>query len=139
MPPEGGEELRFGGATLVVRVSAESTGGALSVIEELPPMLDTPRHVHANEDEAFLVLEGRHVVELGDEEFELGPGESIFLPRGIPHAQRRVVPGEGRQLVFILPGHFEGFFRELSAAEAAGGADEEVYARASRAYGLTWL
>ena len=28
------------------------------MIEEVPPLLDTPLHVHANEDEMFYVLEG---------------------------------------------------------------------------------
>lgn len=45
------EILRFGDLTIAVRASAEATGGALSVLEELPPLADTPPHVHANEDE----------------------------------------------------------------------------------------
>jgi hypothetical protein len=39
---EQGERLTFGGGTVVVTASAESTGGALAVIEEVPPLLDTP-------------------------------------------------------------------------------------------------
>ena len=134
-----GERLVFGGGTVLVLTSGEASGGALSVFEELPPLLDTPRHVHSNEDELFYILEGEHVVERGDEELRLGPGESIFLPRGVPHAQRRVVPGEGRHLVITVPGGFDGFFRDLADADREGRLGPEAYAAASEKFGITWL
>ena len=134
-----GEVVRFGEATIVIREDAESTGGALTILEELPPMLDTPMHVHSKEDEVFYVLDGRHVITLGEEEHELGPGESIFLPRGVPHAQRRVVPGEGHQLVICTPAGLEQFFRDLGAAHEAGTLAPDAYAAASEAAGITWL
>ena len=49
----GGERLRFSGAQVLVKASAETTGGAFSIVEEISP-LDTPRHVHDREDELFL-------------------------------------------------------------------------------------
>jgi mannose-6-phosphate isomerase-like protein (cupin superfamily) len=102
-------------------------------------MVDTPRHVHTNEDELFFVLEGEHVIEVGDEEHRVGPGGTVFAPRGIPHAQRRGVPGEGRLLILTVPGGFEGFFRELAAADAAGMLGPNAYAAASQKYGIAWL
>lgn len=48
-----GERLVFGGTTLIVRASAEMTGGAFSVFKESAPLLDTSRHVHLNEDEMY--------------------------------------------------------------------------------------
>ena len=136
---DGGERLTFGEGTVIVRASAETTGGAFTVLEEVPPLLDTPKHVHANEDEMFYVLEGEHIVECGDQEFRLGPGDLVFLPRGVPHSQRRVVPGEGRFLVLASPPGLEGFFRELAAAESAGTLGPEAYASASERYGITWV
>jgi mannose-6-phosphate isomerase-like protein (cupin superfamily) len=133
------ELLRFGDATILVRASAESTGGALSLFEELPPMVDTPRHVHSRDDELFHVLEGEHVIEVGETEHRVGPGGTVFAPRGIPHSQRRVVPGEGRLLVLTVPGGFDGFFRDLAAADAAGTLGPDAYAAASEKYGITWL
>jgi mannose-6-phosphate isomerase-like protein (cupin superfamily) len=133
------ELLRFGDVTILVRASAEATGGALSLFEELPPMVDTPRHVHSRDDELFCVLEGEHLIEVGETEHRVGPGGTVFAPRGIPHSQRRVVPGEGRLLVLTVPGGFDGFFRELAAADAAGTLGPEAYAAASEKYGITWL
>jgi mannose-6-phosphate isomerase-like protein (cupin superfamily) len=133
------ELLRFGDVTILVRVSGESSGGALSLFEEVPPLVDTPRHMHANEDELFYVLDGEHVIEVGDDEHRAGPGDAVFAPRGVPHAQRRVVPGEGRLLILTVPGGFDGFFRELAAADAAGALGPDAYAAASQKYGITWL
>jgi quercetin dioxygenase-like cupin family protein len=96
-------------------------------------------HVHANEDELFYVIEGEHVFRVGEEEFPAAPGAVVFAPRHVPHAHRRVVPRTGRFLTMVSPAGFEGFFRELSAAEAAGGAGPKEYEQASEKYGITWL
>jgi mannose-6-phosphate isomerase-like protein (cupin superfamily) len=133
------ERLSFGGVNILVHTSAEESGGALNVFEEVPPMLDTPLHVHANEDELFYALEGEHVIQRGEEEIRLSPGQAVFCPRGVPHAQRRVVKGEGRLLVVTTPGGLEGFFRMLAEAEAAGTLGPEAYAQASERHGITWL
>jgi quercetin dioxygenase-like cupin family protein len=115
------------------------TGGAFALLEELPPLLDTPLHVHRDEDELFYVLEGEHVFQVGDAEYSVGPGGLVFAPRGVPHAQRRVVPSEGRHLVLVTPGGFEGFFRALADAEASGTIGPDAYASASERFGITWL
>jgi quercetin dioxygenase-like cupin family protein len=101
-------------------------------------MVDTPRHVHELEDELFYVLEGEHVFEVDGVEYRVGPGATVFAPRGLPHAQRRVVHGEGRTLVLTVPGGFDGFFRELAEADAAGDLGPEAYARVSEHYRITW-
>lgn len=137
--PAGPEVLRFGRLTIAVHAAAATTGGAFSVIEELPPLFDTAAHVHANEDEYFHVLEGKHAILVGDEEHRLGPGEGIFAPRRVPHAQRRIEPGVGRLLLVFAPAGFEAFFRQLAAADAAGDLNESAYAAASATFGITWL
>ncbi|HET6623540.1 MAG TPA: cupin domain-containing protein, partial [Gaiellaceae bacterium] len=101
---DASERLVFGDATILVRVPAQATGGAFALLEEVPPLVDTPLHVHRDEDELFYVLEGEHVYQVGAEEHRVGPGGLVFAPRGLPHSQRRVVPGEGRQLVLVTPG-----------------------------------
>jgi mannose-6-phosphate isomerase-like protein (cupin superfamily) len=133
------ERLTFGDVTIAIKVTAESSDGAMSVFEEVPPLVDTPLHVHANEDELFCPLEGEHVFRVGDEELRAGPGDAIFAPRGVPHSQRRLAPGVGRVLIVVAPGGFEGFFRELAAADNEGTLGPGAYAAASERYGVTWL
>jgi mannose-6-phosphate isomerase-like protein (cupin superfamily) len=135
----GGELLTFGEVKILVRATAESTGGAFTLIEEVPPLVDTPRHVHANDDELFYILEGEHVIEVGDREFRVGPGGMVFAPRGVPHSQRRVEPGVGRLLVMITPAGLDRFFRELAGADHAGTLGPDAYAAASEKHGITWL
>ena len=136
---DAGERLVLGDVTVLVRVSAEASGGAFSLLEEIPPLVDTPLHVHRDDDELFYVLEGEHVFRVGEQEYRVGPGGLVFAPRGIPHSQRRVVPGEGRELVLTTPGGLDRFFRELAAAHAAGSLGAEAYAAASDRHGITWL
>jgi mannose-6-phosphate isomerase-like protein (cupin superfamily) len=133
-----GERLRFGEVEITIKASGDSTGGAYALFEENEPV-DTPLHVHEHEDELFYVLEGEHVFQVGQEEFPTGPGGLVFAPRGVPHAQRRVVPRTGRVLVLTSPAGLEGFFRELARADRAGELGPEAYANASRTYGVTWL
>ena len=103
VPADGGERLTYGGMEFAIRASAESTGGAFSVIEEINPV-DTPMHLHERHDELFYVLEGDHVFTVGGTEHEAGPGDLVFGPRGVPHAQRRVVPRTGRISHDVLAG-----------------------------------
>ena len=135
---EGGERLRFGEVEVVVKASAGTTGGAFTLFEENEPV-DTRLHVHEKEHELFYVLEGEHVFQVGDQQFQAGPGGVVFAPRGIPHAQRRVVPRTGRILVLTSPVGFEGFFRELAEADRAGAIRPDTYARVSEKHGITWL
>jgi mannose-6-phosphate isomerase-like protein (cupin superfamily) len=139
LDPDEGERLVFGDVTILVRASAAGTGGNATLFEEVPPMADTPLHVHENEDELFYVLEGEHVFRVGEEEFRAGPGGLVFAPRGVPHSQRRLVRGQGRLLVLTVPGGLEGFFRELAVAHEAGTLGPDAYASASKRYGITWL
>jgi mannose-6-phosphate isomerase-like protein (cupin superfamily) len=134
-----GERFTFGEVHVVIHADTESTGGALGVMEEVPPLADTPLHVHTNEDELFYALEGEHVIQVGDDEHRIGPGESAFGPRGVPHAQRRVVPGTGRILIVVTPAGFEGFFRELAEADRRGELGPEAYAAAAENFGISWL
>jgi len=133
------ERLVFGEGTILIKTSSEETGGAFAVFEEVPPLLDTPLHVHHNEDELYYSLEGEHVFQRAEEEVRIAPGEVVFLPRGVPHAHRRAVPGHGRLLGVVSPGGFEGFFRSLAEAARKGSLNAEAYTEASERYGITWL
>jgi mannose-6-phosphate isomerase-like protein (cupin superfamily) len=136
---DSGERLEFGGTTIVVRASADTTGGAFTLFEEETPVLDTSRHVHRETDELYYVIEGQHVFVCGDREFTVGPGGTVFLPHGVPHSHRRVVPLTGRLLCSTSPAGFEGFFRVLAEASRTTASAGEAYERASREHGVTWL
>lgn len=68
-----------------------------------------PRHVHAEHDEMWYVLEGRFRFALGDREFAAGPGDVVVGPRGVPHTFRAETTN-ARLLDIHMPGGFERFF-----------------------------
>ena len=45
-------------------------------------------HHHDAEDELFLVVRGRLLMQLRDGDREVGPGELIIVPRGIEHCPK---------------------------------------------------
>ena len=55
-------------------------------------------HHHDDEDELFLVVEGRLEMELRDQTITLEPGEMLIVPKGIEH--RPVAEGETHILLF---------------------------------------
>jgi mannose-6-phosphate isomerase-like protein (cupin superfamily) len=42
-------------------------------------------HSHADQDEVFLVIEGRITIQLRDRNVDLGPGDLLVIPRGTEH------------------------------------------------------
>jgi quercetin dioxygenase-like cupin family protein len=86
-----------------------------------------PLHVHHGHDEIFYVLEGRLSLHLPGTTLELGPGESAFAPRGLPHTYRVESDHDARVLVSTTSGDFAAFVGELSApADGDGYAPEGV-------------
>ena len=77
-----------------------------------------PRHVHAQHDELWYVLEGRFTFALGDREFQAGPGEVVVGPRGVPHTFRADTP-QSRLLDIHTPGGFDRFFVHAGAPATA--------------------
>jgi len=55
-------------------------------------------HHHENEDEMFLVVKGRMVMRLRDQEIVLEEGEFLIIPRGVEH--QPVAEQEAHVLLF---------------------------------------
>jgi mannose-6-phosphate isomerase-like protein (cupin superfamily) len=110
------------GTTIQFTTCYQETGGALAVLDyELAPgFAGLSRHVHQHEDEAAYVLEGRLLVWVGESQRLIGPGECMFLPRGVAHAQSNPGPDPARYLMLLIPGGFEQFFHDLDAVIEAG-------------------
>jgi quercetin dioxygenase-like cupin family protein len=144
----GEGEARWWFACLAeIKLTAEQTGGALSIIEITePPNAEGPLHVHHREDETFSILEGDVTFQIGDETIEAHAGDVAFGPRAIPH---RYTVGDGgcRMLFIMTPGGFEGLIRDMSVGAISRTlpppSDEEPdwahVAEVARAYGCELL
>ncbi|GGF07167.1 cupin domain-containing protein [Hymenobacter cavernae] len=102
---------------LDVKISGKDTNGNLAIFEQtsLSQGRGTPLHVHPAQDEVFYVLDGEYAFQVGDDKYRLRTGDSIFLPRQVPHAWTQVSP-KGKMLVTLQPaGKLEDFFVTMAA------------------------
>jgi mannose-6-phosphate isomerase-like protein (cupin superfamily) len=133
-------DLRIWGLIpLANKLSSADTGGALYVFQHAGMGKGgPPRHVHHAQDEWFYVVQGIFAMEVGEEKFRLGPGDSVFAPRQIPHAWAHVDDAPGSLLTVDSPaGTFEEFHRQTTTC-ATPPAPEEL-AKAFAAHGMTVL
>jgi quercetin dioxygenase-like cupin family protein len=115
-----GKHAGAGIGTVAFKVATADSAGALLAVElDHRAKGGPPRHIHHNQDEWFYVLEGDYLLEVGDERFRLGPGDSAFGPRGVPHRWACVGEGGGRiAMVFTPAGEMEAFFGALGEMDA---------------------
>ena len=66
-------EIRLTRTVIDIKVSTLDTDGALSVAEITSLQRGGPaRHLHHEQDEWFYIVEGEHVIEVGEERYEGG-------------------------------------------------------------------
>jgi quercetin dioxygenase-like cupin family protein len=101
---EEGQRLESLGALVVVKATAEQTGGAFNLFDVSCPVgFATPLHIHYAEDVAVFVLEGRLTLFLGDQRMEALTGSYFFHPRGTPHGFRVQGNAPARFLYLSFP------------------------------------
>jgi quercetin dioxygenase-like cupin family protein len=102
-----------------VKVSGSDTEGGMAIFEQtsISHGKGTPLHVHHSQDEVFYVLEGSYYFQVGDEKFSLTKGDSIFLPRTVPHSWIQVSE-TGKMTVIVQPaGKFEDFLVTIASLD----------------------
>lgn len=103
--------------------TARDSGGEVLVFDDVvgPGNPGPPKHYHPRQDEWFEVRRGRVRVLLGAEERELGPGERVFVPRGVAHTFRVVGDEEASLLTEFRPaGDVEGWLESVFALAREG-------------------
>ncbi|HET6764789.1 MAG TPA: cupin domain-containing protein [Longimicrobiaceae bacterium] len=122
-----------------VRVSGESTGGAMSVLEHTLPagFVAMPLHTHSRETEVTHVLEGTLTVQVGDDVVTAGPGTYVVKPAGIRHTFWNESERPVRFLEITTPGGVETFYREVSSViDARGKPDITAIKKAALSHGM---
>ncbi|HET7273062.1 MAG TPA: cupin domain-containing protein [Rubrobacter sp.] len=131
-----GEREVFGSRVIDFKVSALDTNGGLAVCELIDVHKGGPaRHLHHEQDEWFYVVEGVYVIEVGDERYELGPGDSVLAPRKVAHVWAHVGEGRGRLIAALQPaGEIEAFFDKI--AKLGSSLQREDLRRAFSSHGM---
>ncbi len=126
----------FGTRRIDYKVSTLDTNGGLFISEIIDGLKGGPaRHLHHEQEEWFYVVEGEYIIEIGDERYRLGPGDSVLAPRKVPHVWAHVGEGTGKLIATVQPaGKLEAFFDEL--AKVKGTPSREELQKLFRAYGM---
>ena len=121
-----GEHVWFAGTRVLVRVRAEDSDGRLGAWESEESLGDAlPMHIHTREDEQLIVLAGELRFHVGDRVHHLVAGDTLALPREVPHAHIVTSP-QARLLTVATPGGFEGLFTDLGIPALPGTAPPPV-------------
>lgn len=108
------DPIWFLGLTTWVRAAKENSDGNASIVEQkIPAGFASPWHVHHDEHEMFLVLDGELEVVVGEEKVILGKGAFGFGPCGVPHGFR--VTGDAMAHIFLITTgpRFADFVRDV--------------------------
>jgi mannose-6-phosphate isomerase-like protein (cupin superfamily) len=117
LEPNGGEHLRFLGASTMRLKLAGATNADLAFYEYVsePGVTGPPQHVHHAHDETFFVIEGMYELTIGTGVLPMPRGAFLFVPRGTPHSFRNSGDDLGRIVGTFNPPRFANYFRELAA------------------------
>lgn len=139
-PVRSGEGTDLGaiGLGIHARLTGADTKGAYSLFEYVvPPGLGgPPTHIHSREDELFICVKGQVEIELGGQRHVLGQGDSLLMPRGVPHVFRNPFEEETRIVAVVSPPGLENYYRELSNLPP-GPRDMTLVARVMTRHGLS--
>lgn len=123
--PGEGRSIDLGNFAMVLKASPADTGAAFTVLEPAEPAgFGPPMHIHQDAAEAFYVLDGEYMIFIEDREFVCPAGSFIYIPAGLRHGFR-VGSMPSRKLNLYAPAAMLGYFDELSASIATGGADPD--------------
>ena len=128
------------GSTYTTKADAHATHGAYVLVEEEFWGDTTPLHTHRDAEEAFYVLSGEVAAWVGESETVATAGTFLLVPRGTPHALRRLGDEPVRMLTLVSPPGFERFFDDVvREGEQALLADPERLAELTAATGTDVL
>ncbi len=96
-------------------------------------------HLHSTQEDTFYVLDGVLTVQLGDDIFELGPGDFGTAPPGVPHSFTNTrTERTCRAINLMTPGiGFDRYIGEIDKVASTG--DRDALDQFHAQYGVTVL
>lgn len=102
-------------------LSGQDTAGSCTLLHALiSPGGGPPFHTHTREDEHFHILEGELTFFARGHEHVAGPGETVFLPRGLEHRFENCSPRTVRALIQCTPAGMDAMIAEAGTPLAPG-------------------
>ena len=127
-------------ATGVFKHGARTGGPFDFMIGSLGYRTGPPLHMHSDQHDSFYVLEGVLTFQLGDEVLELGPGDFVSAPPGVPHTFDNTRKDQPPVKVcnILTPGGFDHFMVKLGELGAAS-EDPAIFAATAAGFGITMV
>jgi mannose-6-phosphate isomerase-like protein (cupin superfamily) len=123
-----GEQRGLGVSAITFKVMPKDSQDVFIIENTFHEKGGPARHLHYEQDEWFYIVEGVFIMEIGQEQFKLSPGDSILGPSKIPHVWAFTGGQRGRILIAFLPaGRMEAFFREVTKANAMPPQDPKLW------------
>ncbi len=110
-----GETHTLGFSQLKFKTASADTGGGVFILEHDNLQKGGPyRHFHPAQDEWMYAMAGTFQVEIGEQKVTLHPGDSVLMPRKVPHVWAQTGETPGKLLIAFTPaGRMEDFFRDF--------------------------
>ena len=120
--PEEQKGIHAFGDEVILHLTGAETGGQTTLFTGItPPGGGPPPHYHLNEDEWFLILEGRADFFLDGVWQEMPVGTSLYVPKGVIHTFRNAGDTPLKMLTQTSPSGFEHFMEDCAAEFAKPG------------------
>ena len=133
------ETIRFPGLELRFLKTRDETDGHLDLFEmtvEPDARMPIP-HYHENWDETVYGLAGVTTWRIDGKDIAVGPGQNVFIRRGIVHGFRNDTRTPATCLCILTPGRLgTAYFREIEALVANGAPDPAKMKATMLRYGL---
>jgi len=133
------EIIEFGSLQLRFLRDKHDTAGSLDMFElVLQPEGRMPvPHYHESWEETVYGIDGTVTYTVEGQDHDVGPGDSLFIPRGQVHGFTNRSGAVARCLCILTPGVLgPEYFRELAALLAAGQPDPAKAREIMLRYGL---
>lgn len=132
-PSEGKKVNPTPAENLIFKLTGEDTNGALDLVEGTIGYQAGPvMHIHQDQDEIFYILDGSLHWRIGEETLDTEAGDTVYVPRGVPHTYINLSEKPARAIAVFSPGGFDRFMDAWTALLATSPSPEEMGELAAR-------
>ncbi len=111
-----GKTIMLGPDPWVFRITGAEIDGRFDFMEATITYLQgPPLHLHHEQDDTFFVVEGTLKVQVGEELFDLHPGDLVCAPKGVSHTFANVTKEPVRVINIMTPGGFDRLLEDFAS------------------------
>jgi quercetin dioxygenase-like cupin family protein len=134
------ETIQLGPLSIHFLLTADDSNGSIAAFELTVPSgqrLPAPAHSHLRYEETIYGIEGSMTWTVDGSEIELGPGQTLCIPRGAVHRFDNHSDKDVKALCVITPAALgPQYFRECAEAAASGPPNPAKMVEIMRRHGL---